>query len=176
MRVLKFFLPVFVALPLYSCATPSATAQPPQQPSAVAQAPQQPSVAAQAPGQVGPTARAVRRDYHAGPWEQDIGYSQAVRIGNTLHISGSAGGGAMPNAVREAYGILEKTLRDHGLSFANVVKETVFTTDIEALKQSQDLRKKYYGATLPAASWVQIDRLYGAEHVIEVEAIAVFPE
>jgi 2-iminobutanoate/2-iminopropanoate deaminase len=117
----------------------------------------------------------VRTEFHLGDWEQDIGYSQAVRIGNALHISGSAGGGPMPDAIRQAYGELKKTLDAHGLTFKDVVKETVFTTDIEALKQHRALRRAYYGSTLPAASWIQIQRLYGAEHVIEVEALAVFP-
>lgn len=117
---------------------------------------------------------APRKDFHLGDWEQDIGYSQAVRVGDTLYISGSAAGGAMPDAIRAAYDILSRTLRAHGLTFENVVKETVFTTDIEALKQHRALRKAYYGSRFPAASWVQIQRLYGGDHVIEVEAVAVF--
>ena len=149
MRTLALGLFAIACLPLSSCTTQAHSAQP---------------------------AHSPRREYHIGSWEQDIGYSQAIRIGNTLHVSGSAGGGEMPNAIREAYGTLEKTLRDHGLSFANVVKETVYTTDIEALKKNQDQRKKYYGTTLPAATWVQISRLYDAGHVIEVEVTAVFPD
>ena len=119
---------------------------------------------------------AGRTEFHLGDWEQEIGYSQAVRVGNSLHTSGSAAGGAMPEAIGEAYGMVEKTLRAHGLTFKDVVKETVFTTDIEALKQHSALRKAYYGTTFPAATWVQIQRLYDPGHVIEVEVVAVFSE
>jgi enamine deaminase RidA (YjgF/YER057c/UK114 family) len=117
-----------------------------------------------------------RTEFHLGEWEQDIGYSQAVRVGNTLHTAGSAAGGPMTEAIPLAYATLEKTLSAHGLTFKDVVKETVFTTDIEALKQHRALRSAYYGSTFPAATWVQIQRLYDPAHVIEVELVAVFPE
>ena len=116
-----------------------------------------------------------RACYHASAAiEQDLGYCQAVRVGDTLHISGSVGAGAMPEAITQAYAQIEATLAAHGLSFADVVKETVFTTDMEALIAHQDVRKAYYGAIFPASSWVQVERLYLSEFTIEVEATAVF--
>jgi 2-iminobutanoate/2-iminopropanoate deaminase len=114
--------------------------------------------------------------YKGGDWEDDIGYRQAVRVGQMLYISGVAASGEMPAAIRSAYGELEKILKAHGLTFKNVVKENVYTTQLDALKANQPLRNTYYGKDFPAATWVQIARLYGADHVLEVELIAVFPE
>lgn len=114
--------------------------------------------------------------YREGPWEDDIGYRQAVRVGNTLYVSGTVGGGAMPDAIREAYAGIEKTLRVYGLTFAAVVKENIHTTDIDALKANLAVRKSFYRGEYPAATWVQVQRLYEPGHVIEVEVIAVFPE
>ena len=111
-----------------------------------------------------------------GPWEDEIGYAQAVRVGNTLYISGSVGEGAMPQAVDQAFGTIQKTLARYGLDFRHVVKENAFTTDIDALKAANEVRKKYYGTDFPAATWVQISRLFSPQHVLEVEVIAVFPE
>ena len=114
--------------------------------------------------------------YRENDWEDDIGYRQAVRVGQTLYIAGTPGAGAMPEAIKEAYGKLEKTLKAHGLTFKNVVKENIYTTDIEALKTHSLVRRAFYGKDFPAASWVQVSRLYLPELVIEVELVAVFPE
>jgi enamine deaminase RidA (YjgF/YER057c/UK114 family) len=122
------------------------------------------------------SAQSLQKDkFHLGSWEHDIGYTQAIRVGDTLHISGSVGSGDMPNALREAFGALQKTLAHYGLDFRHVVKETIYTTDIEALKAATAARRPFYGDDFPTATWVQVSRLYDATHVVEVELTAVFP-
>lgn len=117
-----------------------------------------------------------KQKFNRGPWENDIGYAQAVRVGDTLHVSGSVGAGPMPNALAGAMEEIKQTLAAYGLDFRHVVKETIYTTDIEALKAAKDVRKTYYGTDFPAATWVQVARLFDPEHVIEIEVTAVFPE
>jgi 2-iminobutanoate/2-iminopropanoate deaminase len=104
--------------------------------------------------------------------EDTIGYAQAVKVGNTLYISGSVGAGEMKNAVKNVYNVLSKTLAAYGANFQHVVKENVFTTDIEAFKKQEALRKTFYKSDFPAATWVQVDRLYLPEFILEVELIA----
>lgn len=116
-----------------------------------------------------------KEKFNLGPWEDDIGYAQAVRIGNTLYVSGSVGAGPMPHAIDGAYGTIKKTLAHYGLNFGHIVKENVFTTDLDALKTAKEIRKKFYGTDFPAATWVQVARLFQPEYVIEVEVVAVFP-
>jgi len=108
--------------------------------------------------------------------EDGIGYAQAVRVGKTLYISGSVGAGNMENAVKTVYDELEKTLKAYNATFQHVVKENVFTTDIDAFIKQQELRKKYYNGDFPAASWVEVRRLYTPELVVEVELIAELPD
>ena len=122
-----------------------------------------------------PAQELPKEKFNLGPWENEIGYAQGVRVGNTLYISGSVGEGAMPQAVDQAFGAIRKTLAHYGLDFRHVVKENAFTTDIEALKAANDVRKKYYGTDFPAATWIQISRLFSPQHVLEVEVTAVFP-
>jgi enamine deaminase RidA (YjgF/YER057c/UK114 family) len=121
-----------------------------------------------------PAAEIKIERYKTGDWEDDIGYRQAVRTGNTLYISGCVGSGAMPNAIRESYDTLAKVLQAHGLTFQDVVKETLYTTDLEAVKANLAVRRAYYGKDFPAATWVQVARLYDPGHVLEVELVAVF--
>lgn len=108
--------------------------------------------------------------------EKSIGYCQAVRIGDTLHISGSVGAGEMKKAMTHAYDEIKQTLEAHGLTFRNVVKENLYTTRLDEVIKNQDLRRKYYvDDDFPAATWVQVQRLYDPSLVVEVEVTAVFP-
>jgi len=106
--------------------------------------------------------------------ETDIGYCQAVRSGNTLYISGTVGQGEMPAAVRAVYERLQKTLEANGLKFADVVKENVYTTNLDAFEQSKAIRKEFYGSSFPAATWVQVQRLFAPSLVLEVELTASY--
>jgi enamine deaminase RidA (YjgF/YER057c/UK114 family) len=108
--------------------------------------------------------------------ENGIGYCQALRVGDTLYISGVTGQGEMTVAVRSVYGRLKQTLEANGLSFADVVKENVFAKDLDAFIQSKEIRKEFYGRSFPSATWVQVQRLYLPSFVIEVELIAEYPK
>jgi enamine deaminase RidA (YjgF/YER057c/UK114 family) len=119
---------------------------------------------------------AERSELRLGPWEDDIGYRQAVRVGNTVYISGSVGAAPMQDGIKQAYESLAKSLRHFGLGFEHVVKETVYTTDLDALKACKELRKPYYKTTYPAATWVQVSRLFEPNYVIEIEVVAIIPE
>jgi enamine deaminase RidA (YjgF/YER057c/UK114 family) len=82
----------------------------------------------------------------------------------------------MPSAIQSVYGNLQKTLEANGLTFANVVKENVYSTDLDAFIQNKALRKQFYiNTSMPAATWVQVQRLYTPAVVLEVELVAVYP-
>ena len=113
--------------------------------------------------------------YHAGLWEQRIGYSQAVRSGRMLYISGTTGvnGDGKPEdldgQMKNAYAEIQKTLAYYKTDVSHVVMERIYATDMEALIHSQETRKQFYGDRLPAATWVEVRRLYGAADKIEIE-------
>jgi enamine deaminase RidA (YjgF/YER057c/UK114 family) len=106
--------------------------------------------------------------------EIDIGYCEAVRVGDTLYISGTAGKGEMGAAMRSVYGRLKQTLEANGLTFEDVVKENVYATDLDGFIKNKEIRKEFYGRNLPAATWVQVQRLYVPSLVVEVELTAVY--
>jgi 2-iminobutanoate/2-iminopropanoate deaminase len=108
--------------------------------------------------------------------ETEIGYCSAVRSGQMLYISGSAAKGDMASAIPKVYKNLQETLEANGLTFANVVKENVYATDLGDFIQNKNLRKQFFVNTpLPAATWVQVQRLYSPALVLEVELIAEYP-
>ena len=107
--------------------------------------------------------------------EKGIGYCQALRQGNTLYISGITASGPMPKAVTKVYDEIKRVLEANGLTFADVVKENVYATNLDAFIAAQGARKKYYGDNVPAATWVQVQRLYLKKFVLEVEVVAEYP-
>ena len=119
----------------------------------------------------------ARECFHADEaGEKDIGYCQALRVGNTVYVSGITGRGPMPDAVKSVYERLKKALAAHGLTFADVVKENVYAVDLDAFIAARAIRRPYYGDTIPAATWVQVQRLYVPAFVLEVELVAEIPQ
>src|SRR5208282_5151077 len=106
----------------------------------------------------------TKQVFHLNGFEKDFGYSQAVLIDRTLYISGSVAVDANGNLVA------------HGAGFQEVVKETIYTTSMDALLKASDLRFEYYDKErLPTASWVQVQRLADPGFLVEIEVIAELP-
>ena len=114
---------------------------------------------------------------HYGSWEKDIGYAQVVQVGKTLYISGiTSNGESMTEQVKGVYQRIESILNDYGTDTSRIVKEVVYTRDMEALKASIELRKSFFAEEqYPSSSWIQIDRLFLEEFMLEVEVEALLP-
>jgi enamine deaminase RidA (YjgF/YER057c/UK114 family) len=112
------------------------------------------------------------------PLKQDTsaGYVQVVKIDNVLYISGAVATEVSPQGITNVYRALERSLKSFGANFQHVVKENLYTTDIEAMKQFNDSRKLFYKNDYPAATWVQVSRLYMPDAKLEVELIAHLPK
>ena len=123
--------------------------------------------------------------FHLNQYERDFGYSQAVLIDKTLYISGSVAAdqngrlvaaGDMAGQMRAAYANIGRTLAAHGVGFDEVVKETVYTTDMDAFLKATDLRFEFYDKErLPTTSWVQVQRLVDRGFLVEIEVVAELP-
>ena len=111
------------------------------------------------------------------PLKQDTmaGYAQAVLVDNVLYVSGTVARDLTPEGITRLYSTIEKTLAHYGAGFEHVVKENLYTTDIESMKKHNAARKAFYKGDFPAATWVQITRLYMVEAKLEVEVIAHLP-
>lgn len=120
----------------------------------------------------------TKKKFHWGR-EQDTtaGYTQAILVDNVLYISGTVGrGNTMAEQLQGVYSGIDRTLKHYGLSFQHVVKENLFTTDMEATKAANEVRKQFYKGDFPAATWTQISRLYMPLAMVEVEIIAHLPK
>jgi len=108
-------------------------------------------------------------------------YSQAIRAGGMVFVSGQIAldpgtgaltpGGAGEQA-RRCLSNLGAILKEAGLSFADVVKTTVFLTDLAAFAEVNTVYAEFFPAPAPARSTVQVSALpKGA--LVEIEAIGV---
>lgn len=132
-----------------------------------------------------PPPERVKQVFHLSPYEKDFGYSQAVLIDKTLYISGSVAAdqngrlvapGDMAGQMRAAYANIRRTLNAHGAGFDEVVKETIYTTSMDALLKASDLRFEYYDKErLPTTSWVQVQRLVDPGFLVQIEVVAELP-
>lgn len=125
-----------------------------------------------------PAGTVEKKKFNWGHGEQDTtaGYAQAVKVDNVIYISGTVARDVNPEGIKRVYENLEKTLQFYGATFQNVVKENLYTTDIEAMKQYNYARKVFYKDDFPAATWIQIPRLYMADAKLEIELIAHLPK
>ena len=117
-----------------------------------------------------------RKNYYS--WENDYGYSQVVRAGNTLYISGIASDKAtFPEQMKEIYKYINQILKDYGVDSDAIVKQVIYTTDIENMKAHTELRKTFFNKNkYPSSSIIQVSRLYEKGHFLEVEIVAVIPK
>jgi 2-iminobutanoate/2-iminopropanoate deaminase len=109
--------------------------------------------------------------------EDEVGYAQCVKVGSTIYISGSVGEGKdMRTQLRRAYENIGKSLAKYGATFQNVVKENIFATDLAEMIKQKDVRYEFYKGDWPAASWVEVKRLYVPALLVQVEVIAELPK
>lgn len=110
----------------------------------------------------------------------EIFISQAFRVGNLVVTSGQAADptdGALPKEFRvqadQTFANLARVLEAAGSCLANVIKVTIFVTDMSNYPTILELRQKYFSEPYPADSILEVSALAQAECQIEIEAIAV---
>ena len=108
--------------------------------------------------------------------DTSAGYVQVVKVENILYVSGAVAREVTPEGITRVYQALERSLKSFGATFQNVVKENLYTTDMEAMKRYNDARKVFYKGDFPAATWMGVSRLFMADAKLEVELIAHLPK
>lgn len=111
--------------------------------------------------------------------------SQAHRVGDLVFVSGQAGidrdgrivgVGEFKTQSVQARENLGRVLRAAGSSLANVVKVTIFLTDMTHFDEVVELRRRWFTPPYPADTIVQVTSLYSPAAMFEIEAVAVVDE
>lgn len=110
--------------------------------------------------------------------EKAYGYSHAVKIGNSIKISGAVSMdeegnptaiGDLGQQMKNCYADLEKILKHYGCTFDDVVKEDVFTTNMPLFLENASYRAEIYTKQFPTGSWLGVKELAIPEFMIEIE-------
>lgn len=119
-----------------------------------------------------------RSPFELHKFEQRFGYTHALRVGSRIWVSGTVamdaqgnvvGKGDMRAQIAQVYANLSKALSHYGADWADVVKETVHTTDMDAFLKATDERAKVYkGRRFPVSSWIGVPRLVSPDYLVEV--------
>ena len=123
-----------------------------------------------------------RTNFSSGaPWENKVGYSRAVRVGNVIEVSGTvAADGDKVVAVGHAYEqtkyILARTeavLVAAGASLHDVVRTRMFVTDISRWEEIGRAHGEFFQSIKPATTMVEVRKLIDDRYLVEIEATAV---
>ena len=118
-------------------------------------------------------------------WEDIIGYSRAVRMGNVIEVAGTT-------AVNEAGDLvgtdnpyeqtkfiitkIEKALITAGASLKDIVRTRIFTTDISRWEEIGRAHGEFFREIKPASTMVEVKALINPAMLVEIEATVILQE
>lgn len=124
----------------------------------------------------------MRENISSGsPWEDIIGYSRAVKIGNVVEISGTTASsdngivGKNDLYVQTKF-ILEKirgVLKEAGAEMQHVVRTRMFLTDIAQWEEAARAHGEFFKDIKPVTTMVEVNKLIDNDMLIEIEVSAI---
>ncbi|HEY5827761.1 MAG: RidA family protein [Hyphomicrobiaceae bacterium] len=131
------------------------------------------------------TGKATRKEFSIPGLNPPIShYCDAVAFGNLLFISGIGpldsslkviGGDDVAAQAEAVFAAMEKVLKAAGASFADVLKVTVYLTDVDDRTKINPVRQRYFGDARPASTLIEVSRLAIPGMKVEVEAVVGLP-
>lgn len=115
-------------------------------------------------------------------WEDIVGYSRAVRVGNTVEVTGTVaadengttvGKGNPYEQTKFILQKIERVLIQAGATMNDVVRTRMFVTDISRWEEYGKAHGEVFSTIKPCTTMVEIARLIGSEYMIEIEATAI---
>lgn len=127
-----------------------------------------------------------RTNYSSGSkWEDIVGYSRAVRVGNLIEVTGTVasdekgdivGPGNAYEQTRYIYQKIEKVLQQAGASLSDVIRVRMFVTDISKWQDYGRAHSDFFETIRPCNTMVEVSALIEPGYLIEIEATAIIQQ
>lgn len=124
-----------------------------------------------------------RTNYSSGAkWEDIVGYSRAVKIGNTIEVTGTVavdqnsnlvGGNSAYEQTKFIIQKIQSVLEGAGSSLKDVVRTRMFVTDISRWEEYGKAHGEFFADIKPCTSMIEVKGLISPEYLIEIEATAI---
>jgi len=128
----------------------------------------------------------TRTNYSSGAkWEDIVGYSRAVKVGNIIEVTGTVavdqggkpvGGTSAYEQTKFAIQKIEKVLEQAGASLNDVVRTRMFVTDISRWEEYGKAHGEFFSAIKPCTSMIEVKALIEPDYLVEIEATAILLE
>jgi enamine deaminase RidA (YjgF/YER057c/UK114 family) len=125
----------------------------------------------------------ARINYSSGSkWEDIVGYSRAVKVGNVVEVTGTVASGDDGNVVgrndayaqtKYIYQKIETVLAQAGATMKDVVRVRMFVTDIAQWQEYGRAHSEFFKTIKPCNTMVEVRALIEPEYLIEIEATAI---
>lgn len=118
-------------------------------------------------------------------WENIVGYSRAVKVGNIIEVTGSVavdangnlvGGDSAYEQTKFIIQKIEKVLQQAGAALKDVVRTRMFVTNISLWEEYGRAHGEFFREIKPCTSMVEVSKLISPEYLIEIEATAIVIE
>jgi enamine deaminase RidA (YjgF/YER057c/UK114 family) len=115
-------------------------------------------------------------------WEPIVGYSRAIRCGDSIHVSGTTatdvdgnivGAGDPGVQTRQIIKNISQALTELGSSLDDVIRTRIYVVDIDNWEQIGRVHGEYFAEILPTTSMIEVSRLIDPEMLLEIEAEAI---
>jgi len=118
-------------------------------------------------------------------WEEIVGYSRAIRVGNVIEISGTVAVDSLNqvhgegNAYEQTKFILNKIIsfvEKAGGERGDIIRTRIFVTDISKWEEIGRAHGEIFRDIKPVTSMIEIKSLIAREYLVEIEASAIIIE
>lgn len=128
----------------------------------------------------------LRINYSSGSkWENIVGYSRAVKVGNLIEVTGTVASGDDGKVVgkddayaqtKYIYQKIEDVLKRAGATMKDVVRVRMFVTDISRWQEYGKAHSEFFKKIRPCNTMVEVNALIEPEYLIEIEATAILSD
>ena len=117
-------------------------------------------------------------------WEDIVGYSRAVRVGNVIEVSGTTAVDGekiigIGNAYEQAMFVfrkIEKALIEAGATMNDVVRTRMYVTNMDDWEEIGRAHGHFFKEIKPAATMIEVSRFIDANILLEIEVSAIISE